>query len=54
MPMGAAAMAYTLWTRYLKHNPRDPRWANPSAGPRETWRSPSAPESIASRSSSGA
>jgi transketolase len=26
MPMGAAAMAYTLWTRYLKHNPRDPKW----------------------------
>jgi transketolase len=26
MPMGAAAMAYTLWTRYLKHNPADPRW----------------------------
>ncbi len=26
MPMGAAAMAYTLWTRFLKHNPRDPQW----------------------------
>jgi transketolase len=26
MPMGAAAMAYTLWTRYLKHNPKDPEW----------------------------
>ncbi len=26
MPMGAAAMAYTLWTRYLKHNPKDPAW----------------------------
>jgi transketolase len=26
MPMGAAAMAYTLWTRYLKHNPKDPLW----------------------------
>jgi transketolase len=26
MPMGAAAMAYTLWTRFLKHNPRNPRW----------------------------
>ena len=26
MPMGAAAMAYTLWTRYLKHNPSDPAW----------------------------
>jgi transketolase len=26
MPMGAAAMAYTLWTRVLKHNPKDPQW----------------------------
>ena len=26
MPMGAAAMAFTLWTRFLKHNPKDPHW----------------------------
>jgi transketolase len=26
LPMGAAAMAYTLWTRFLKHNPKDPLW----------------------------
>lgn len=26
MPMGAAAMAYTLWTKFLKHNPNDPQW----------------------------
>ncbi len=26
LPMGAAPMAYVLWTRYLKHNPRDPKW----------------------------
>lgn len=26
MPMGAAGMAYVLWTEYLKHNPRDPNW----------------------------
>lgn len=26
MPMGAAAMAYVLWTRFLKHNPADPSW----------------------------
>ena len=25
-PMGAAAMAYVLWDRYLKHNPSDPKW----------------------------
>jgi len=24
--MGAAAMAYTLWTKYLKFNPKDPLW----------------------------
>ncbi len=26
MPMGAAAMAYTLWTKFLKFNPKDPQW----------------------------
>ena len=26
MPMGAAAMAYVLWTRFLKHNPTNPGW----------------------------
>jgi transketolase len=26
MPMGAAAMAYTLWTEFLKHNPGNPEW----------------------------
>src|ERR1019366_7160908 len=26
MPMGAAAMAFTLWTQFLKHNPKDPGW----------------------------
>ena len=25
-PMGAAPMAYTLWDRFLKHNPRNPAW----------------------------
>jgi transketolase len=25
-PMGAAPMAYVLWDRFLKHNPRDPGW----------------------------
>ncbi len=24
--MGAAAMAYTLWTKFLKFNPKDPQW----------------------------
>ena len=28
MPMGAAAMAYVLWTRFLRHNPRNPQWPN--------------------------
>jgi len=26
MPLGAAPMAYVLWTRFLKHNPRNPDW----------------------------
>ncbi len=26
LPMGAAAMAYVLWTRHLRFNPRNPRW----------------------------
>lgn len=25
-PMGMAPMAYVLWTRHLKHNPKDPLW----------------------------
>jgi transketolase len=26
MPMGAAAMGYVLWTRFLRHNPLNPSW----------------------------
>ena len=28
LPMGAAPMAYVLWTRHLKHNPANPAWPN--------------------------
>ncbi|MAS36616.1 MAG: transketolase [Anaerolineaceae bacterium] len=28
LPMGAAPMAYALWTRHLRHNPHNPHWAN--------------------------
>ncbi|MGH8542693.1 MAG: transketolase [Gammaproteobacteria bacterium] len=28
MPMGAAAMAYALWTRHLRHDPAQPAWLN--------------------------
>jgi transketolase len=28
MPMGMAAAAYTLWTEFLKHNPKNPKWPN--------------------------
>jgi transketolase len=28
LPMGAAALAYTVWTRHLHHNPRNPLWVN--------------------------
>jgi transketolase len=27
-PMGLATVAYALWTRFLKHNPRNPKWYN--------------------------
>ena len=26
LPLGAAPMAYVLWTRHLKHNPKNPKW----------------------------
>lgn len=28
LPLGAAPMAYVLWSRHLRHNPSDPSWAN--------------------------
>lgn len=28
LPMGAAPMAYTLWTKQLNHNPQNPSWFN--------------------------
>jgi transketolase len=28
LPMGAAPMAYVLWTRFLRHNPTNPGWEN--------------------------
>ncbi len=28
LPMGAAPLAYTLWTKHLRHNPKNPNWAN--------------------------
>ncbi|HEX5890982.1 MAG TPA: transketolase [Pyrinomonadaceae bacterium] len=28
LPLGAAPMAYVLWTRFLRHNPRNPKWDN--------------------------
>lgn len=28
MPMGATGMAYVLWTKFLKHNPKNPEWVN--------------------------
>ncbi len=28
LPLGAAPMAYVLWTRHLKHHPTDPHWAD--------------------------
>ena len=28
LPLGAAPMAYVLWTRFLRHNPANPHWFN--------------------------
>jgi transketolase len=28
LPLGAAPMAYVLWTRFLRHNPQNPKWQN--------------------------
>ncbi|WHY88188.1 transketolase [Neobacillus novalis] len=28
MPMGAAPMTYTLWTRFMNQNPKNPHWFN--------------------------
>ncbi|HEX3086749.1 MAG TPA: transketolase [Pyrinomonadaceae bacterium] len=28
LPLGAAPMAYVLWTRFMRYNPRNPRWEN--------------------------
>jgi len=28
LPLGCAAMAYELWTKHMKHNPKNSKWAN--------------------------
>lgn len=28
LPMGAAPMAYVLWSQFLQHNPKNPHWVN--------------------------
>jgi transketolase len=28
LPLGAAAMAYELWAKHMKHNPMNPKWEN--------------------------
>jgi transketolase (EC 2.2.1.1) len=28
LPLGAAPMAYVLWDKFLRHNPKDPHWIN--------------------------
>jgi transketolase len=28
LPLGAAPMAYALWTAHMKHNPKDPHWVD--------------------------
>lgn len=28
LPLGSAAMAYELWAKHMKHNPKNPNWVN--------------------------
>ncbi|MGB0826240.1 MAG: transketolase, partial [Synechococcus sp.] len=28
LPMGCAPMGYALWDKFLKHNPKNPKWFN--------------------------
>jgi transketolase len=28
LPLGCAPMAYVIWTRFMRHNPKNPQWAN--------------------------
>ena len=28
LPMGAAAIAFTIWSNHLRHNPKNPAWLN--------------------------
>ncbi len=28
LPLGMAPAAYLLWTRFLRHNPKNPKWFN--------------------------
>ncbi|MBN2257456.1 MAG: transketolase [Anaerolineaceae bacterium] len=28
LPMGCAAISYTIWTRHLRHNPKNPAWVD--------------------------
>lgn len=28
LPLGSAAMAYELWAKHMKHNPKNPQWVN--------------------------
>lgn len=28
LPLGSAAMAYELWAKHMKHNPKNPKWEN--------------------------
>ncbi len=28
LPLGSAPMAFTVWSKYMKHNPKNPKWDN--------------------------
>ena len=35
LPMSAADLAHVLWSRFLRHDPADPRWPDRGGGRRK-------------------
>ena len=49
LPLGAAPMAYVLWTRFLRHNPKNPKWADHDRFAFSAGHGPATPSSITTR-----
>ena len=37
LPLGCASVAYELWAKHLKHNPKDPDWKDRDRFIWKTW-----------------